>query len=333
MLSAASTLLGLGLAFAVTVYLAHQGSIALPLLRSVSVDAAALAWTLLITVTTTLLFGLVPGLKLSAGNIQDTLKDSGHGISAGGRHERLRSLMVISEVALACVLLVGAGLLLRSFLRVLDVDLGFQPSRAAVIKVDYDDGNSQAKRGAILEEILRHVDSLPGVEAAGITDMLPLGRNRSWRFSAKGKAYRKDEILVATARIVTPGYLGAMGMRLEEGRDFTWRDSAKSQRVAIVNQSAARRFWPGEDPVGRISLVNGADALVIGVLSDVRESSLEVSAGPEVYLPASQQDPEGAELVVRTKLPPEAVASSVMKTLRSRIRVSPRPNSVHSRGS
>jgi len=214
------------------------------------------------------------------------------------------------------VLLIGAGLLLRSFLHVLEVDLGFRPSQAAVIKVDYDDDNSAERRGVILQEMLRNIDSIPGVETAGVADMLPLGRNRSWGFEAKGHTYGKDEIRAALVRIVTPGYLRAMGMQIRDGRDFTWRDGAKSEHVVIINQAAARRYWPGENPVGRIALVNG-DTRVIGVISDVREHSLESSAGPEMYLPMTQADPEGAELVIRTKLPPEALASSVMKTLRA----------------
>ena len=315
-LSIAGSLLGLALAFVITIYLAHQGSIALPLLSSVRVDGAALAWTILIAVATAVLFGFAPGLRISTGNLQDALKDAGPGMSAGRKHERMRAVLVISEVALACVLLVGAGLLLRSFLRVLDVDLGFQPSRAAVIKIDYDDGNNAARRGAILREMLRNIDSIPGVEASGVTDMLPLGRNRSWGFQAKGKQYPKDVALAALVRIVTPGYLGAMGMHLLEGRDFNWQDTAGRETAVIINQAAARRFWPGEDPLGRLGLVNG-DARVIGVIADVREHSLEFSATPEMYLSVAQADPEGAELVVRTKLPPEALASSVMKTLRS----------------
>jgi predicted permease len=319
-LAAGGALLGLGLAFAVTIYLAHQGSIALPLLSSVRVDAAALAWTVLIAAATAVLFGLAPGLKISDGNLQDALKDSGPGTSAGRNHERMRAVLVISEVALACVLLVGAGLLLRSFLKVLDVDLGFQPSRAAVIKIDYDDGNdrnSRVRRGVILQEMLRNIDAIPGVEAAGVTDMLPLGRNRSWGFQAKGKQYPQEVALAALVRIVTPGYLDAMGMHLIAGRDFNWRDLAGRETALIINQAAARRFWPDEDPMGRLGQVDGADARVIGLLSDVREQSLEFSAQPEIYLAAAQADPEGAELVIRTKLPPEALASSVMTTLRS----------------
>jgi predicted permease len=315
-LSGAGALLGLVLAYALTFYLAHQGSIALPLLSSLRLDGAALLWTLLITAAATILFGIAPGLRISAGNLQDTLKDSGQGLSAGRKHERLRGALVISEVALACVLLVGAGLLLRSFIKVLDVDLGFQPNRAAVIKVDYDDGNNPERRGAILQEMLRNIASIPGIESAGIADMLPLGRNRSWGLAAKGQGFRQGEDHSALVRIVTPGYLAAMGMKLLGGRDFTWQDTSKSEFVVIINQSAARRFWPGEDPVGRLAVV-GRDARVIGLISDVREHSLESSSGPEMYLIATQAEPEGAELVVRTALPPATLASSVMQTLRS----------------
>jgi predicted permease len=315
-LSLAGALLGLALAFIITIYLSHQGSIALPLLSSIRVDGAALGWTILIAVATAVLFGFAPGLRISTGNLQDALKDAGPGMSAGRKHERMRAVLVISEVALACVLLVGAGLLLRSFLRVLDVDLGFQPSHAAVIKVDYDDGGNRERRGAILREMLRNVDAIPGIEASGVADMLPLGRNRSWGFQAKGKQYPKDMALGALVRIVTPGYLGAMGMHLLEGRDFNWQDTQGREPAVIINQAAARYFFPGEDPVGRLALVNG-DTRVIGVIADVREHSLEFSAQPEMYLSAAQADPEGAELVIRTKLAPEALASSVMKTLRS----------------
>jgi predicted permease len=316
-LSAAGAVLGLCMAFAVTSYLAHQGSIALPLLSSVRVDGTALAWTLLIAVAAAGIFGIVPAFEISAANLQIALKDSGAGMSQGRKHERLRSTLVVSEVALACVLLIGAGLLLRSFLRVLDVDLGFEPSRAAGIKIDYDDQANPARRGAILQEVLSRVNAIPGIESAGIADMLPLDRNRGWGFAAKGRLYQPGEFLGAMVYVVTPGYLGAMGMRLREGRDFTWQDGANTQPVVIINQAAARRHWPDQDPVGRLALINGRDARVIGIISDVRESSVEDASSPEMYLPIVQADPEGAELVVRTRLRPDVLAASVMRTLRS----------------
>jgi predicted permease len=316
-LVSAGALLGLGVAFGIAFYLSHQESIALPLLSSVRLDGTALVWTLAIAASAALLFGLVPALRLFAANIQENLKNSGQGVSTGRKHERLRAFLVVSEVALACVLLIGAGLLLRSFLNVLDVDLGFQPSRSSVIKIDYDDGGSAERRGEILHRIQQQIAAIPGIEAAGITDMLPLGRNRSWGFGVKGKQYPKDFDTSALVRIVTPGYLEAMGVRVASGHDFTWPEALGKGDVIIFNQAAARRFWPGEDALGRIVLMNGHEVRVVGIVSDLRQNSLEVSAEPEMFLPASQADPEGAELVVRSRLPVEALSAAVMKTLRS----------------
>jgi predicted permease len=319
-LSFAGALLGLGIALAITIYLAHQGSIALPLLSSVHIDVASLAWTLLVAVTAAVLFGLVPGLRISGGNLQESLKDSGHGASDGKKHDGLRSVLIISEIALACVLLVGAGLLLRSFLRILDVDLGFEPSRAASISLDYNDGGDPAKRSVFWQEVLRQVEQIPGVETAGITDNLPMSRNRSWGISVKGKekTYRKGELEPPFVYIVSPGYLNAMGMHLVKGRDIRWDDTDKKVGVVIINETIARRLWPGEDPIGRIANVIGMDARVIGVVADVRESSVEGKPGWQMYLSGAspQFGPEGAQLVVRTKLPPETLASTVMSTLR-----------------
>jgi predicted permease len=281
------------------------------------VDGTALAWTLLIAVGAAVLFGLVPAFKTAGGNLQEALKDAGPGMSQGKKHEGMRAVLVVTEVALACVLLIGAGLLLRSFLRVLDVDLGFQPSRAAAIKLDYDDGDNPVRRGVILQNILRRVGEIPGIESAGVADMLPLDRNRSWGFVAKENVGDKKRH-GAFVYVATPGYIDAMGMRLREGRDFNWHDQPANEPVIIINQAAARREWPGQDPIGRVALGMGRDEThVVGVISDVRESTLEDVSGAQVYIPMTQAGPEGAELVVRTKLPPDALASSVMRTLRA----------------
>jgi predicted permease len=317
-LSFAGALFGLGLAFAITIYLAHQGSIALPLLSSVRIDGAALAWTLFVAVSAAVFFGLVPALRISGGNLQEFLKDSGHGSSDGKKHEALRSALIISEIALACVLLVGAGLLLRSFLRILDVDLGFEPSRAASISVDYNEGGDAVKRSVIWQDVLRRVEAIPGVETAGITDNLPMSRNRSWGIQVKGKAYRKGELEDTFVYIVSPGFLNAIGMHLVKGRDIRWDDINRKEGVVIINETVARRLWPGEDPVGRLAQTGGMDARVVGVVADVHESSVEGNPGWQMYLSgaAPQFGPEGAQLVVRTKLPPETLAASVMSTLR-----------------
>ena len=315
-LSSAGALLGLLFAYATTSYLAHEGSVALPLLNSISVDSTALAWTLIITVVTAILFGILPAFKMSSNNIQKALKDTGQGVSESRGHDRLRSALVVSEVALACVLLVGAGLLLRSFLRVLDVDLGFNPSRAAALKVDYDDGNNADKKVAIFQEMQRRVQAIPGIESAGITDNLPLDRNRSWGIKAKGVDYHKGELQATFVYIVSPGYLKSIGMRLHSGRDFTWSDGPKSQKVVIINQTVARKLWPGRDPIGQTAEIIG-DTRVIGVIDDVQTDTVEGESGWQMYLPLAQQSNDGAQLIIRSKLPPEALASSVMNVLRS----------------
>jgi predicted permease len=316
-LSAAGAALGLGLAFAITSSLVHQASIALPLLSEVRVDGTALVWTLLVAVSAAILFGILPRIKISSGNLYERLKDAGQGMSEWKKHERMRAVLVISEVALACVLLVGAGLLLRSFLRVLDVNLGFQPAQAATIKIDYDDGRSPAKRSMIFQQILSHIEAIPGVEAAGMADYLPPGQNRNWGpLTPKGKTYRPGELPSPLVYVVTPGFFRAMGMSLVAGRDFSWEDGPTSQWVVIINEAAARALWPERNAVGQIVVAGGRDRLVIGVVADVRETSVEGAPGWQAYYPATQTGPDDAELVVRTKLPPATLAASVLRTLR-----------------
>jgi predicted permease len=147
--------------------------------------------------------------------------------------------------------------------------------------------------------------------------MLPLSRNRSWGIAAKGHGkYKKGELEDTFVYMVSPGYLNAIGMRLIKGRDISWDDGPKSERVVVINETVAKRLWPGQDPVGRIAEVNDGDARVVGVIADVHESGAETVPGWQMYLPATQWGPAGAELVVRTKLQPTALASNVMHTLR-----------------
>jgi predicted permease len=317
-LSLAGAAVGLCFAAVLVFYLAHQTSITLPLLTTIRLDSAALGWTLAIAVITGILFGVAPAFKLSGTDLQTALKDSGSGMASGRRHERFRATLVVSEIALACILLVGAGLLLRSFLRVLDVDLGFEPSHAASMQVDYNDGGKLENRGPILQELLRRVSALPGVDSAGISDMLPLDRNRTWGLAALGTA-SKDRDTQAFVYVVTPRYIPTLGMRIRAGRDFNWTDTPLSQHVVIVNEAMARREWPGQDAVGKLAEgIEKNPVRVIGVIADVRESSLEAVSSPEIYVPMTQNaDAEGATLVIRTRLAPESLAAGVLTTLRS----------------
>ena len=237
---------------------------------------------------------------MSSGNLQEVLKDSGPGTSEGKKHERMRGALVISEVALACVLLIGAGLLMRSFLKVLDIDLGFQPDHAASIKVEYDDsaptGDASAvKRGVIFQQILSRVSGVPGVEAAGMVDFLPLGQNRAWGTpTPKGKTYPPGSLPGPLVYVISPGYVQAMGMRLH-GRDFAWSDNLKSEHVVLINSSAARLFWPGEDAVGKVLANGDSDLHVVGVVDDIHADSVEGQPGWQIYYPTTQEGPAGAQ--------------------------------------
>ena len=321
MLSGAGAAFGLGLALTLITWLAHQGSLALPLLSTLRIDGLSLGWTVVIAVFTATIFGLLPGLRIASGNLQEVLKDSGAGAGLGRKHESVRAALVVSEIALACVLLVSAGLLLRSFLKVLDVDLGFQPDHEASIKVDYDDGApsadaSQAKRGEIFQQIIARVSALPGVEVAGMSDYLPLGPNREWDTPVpQGKIFAPGELPDPLVYVITPGFIRAMGIGLR-GRDFTWADGPHSERVVLINASAARVYWPGEDAVGKILMRDQEEDHVVGVVDDVHEETVEGGAGSQIYYPATQQGPSGAQLVVRTSLPPAALAASVLRALR-----------------
>ncbi len=326
LLSAAGALLGLGLAFLVIYWLAHQGAIALPLLATLRIDGSALAWTILVATFAAVFFGLVPGLRIAGSNLHEGLKDSGPGAGQSRKFGRLRAVLVVTEIALACMLLAGAGLLLRSFLRVLEVDLGFEPNRAAAVKVEYDDSAptplaSVQKRAVIFQQILARVEAIPGVQAAGITDFLPLGQNRSWGTPWPKGIRRPDQAPSGPlVYVVSPGYLRAMGTPLR-GRDFTWDDGPKSGNVVIINSAYARflanyAHWPNGNAVGQV-VNDGSDLRIVGVADDVHEESVEGSAGWQIYYPALQATPAGAELVIRTTLPPAALASSVMRVLRN----------------
>ncbi len=320
-LSSAGAALGLGWALILIAWLAHQGSVALPLLGALRIDGPALGWTVLVAVSTAIIFGLLPGIRIASGNLHEMLKDSGPGAGLGRKHERLRAALVIFEVALACVLLVSAGLLLRSFVKVLDVDLGFQAGRAASIQVEYDDSAPtndarQAKRGEIFQQVITRVSAVPGVEAAGICDFLPLGPNRSWDAPIpKGRIAVPGELPEPLVYVITPGFIHAMGIRLH-GRDFTWADGPHSERVVLINASAARFYWPGEDAVGKSLMRGKEEDRVVGVVDDVHEENVEGATGSEIYYPAMQQQPDWAQLVVRTSMQPASLAASVLHALR-----------------
>ena len=311
-------LLGLVLAFGATRAMSGLRAMNIPLLSSIRVDSTALLFTAGVALLTGLLFGLAPALQLSGGAVQEALKDSSRGSSQGRHGAWVRSTLVISEIALACILLVGAGLLMRSFLHVLDVDLGFQPARTAVWTIETGSRfQTNAQQDSFYRRLQQAVETVPGVESAGVTDCLPLSRNRSWGMRAKGVEYGPGQIPIVFPRIIGPGYLHAMRIPMRAGRDFSEHDMADSQRVIIVNETLARTVWPGRDPLGQEAFIYGKDPFrVVGVVGDVRHASLEEAGSSELYLPVAQAGSSSVELVVRTKLAPEAAAPAIRAAMR-----------------
>lgn len=316
-LSCCGAALGLLLAVAGTRELAHLNPFNIPLLGSVRVDGSTVAFTLLAAVTSGVLFGLAPALQVPAYKLREGLQDAGRESSGSSRHGWFRDGLVVSEFALACVLLVGAALLIQSFLRVLDVNLGFQPRHAAALRIDPSFRiSSFAQQNSFIDDVLHHARSVPGIAAAGIADVLPLKGDRSWQVAGKGQVYEKGNHPEAFVRVVSDGYFKAVGVPLKSGREFTESDRASSEPVVIVNETLARTLWPGQDPIGQMMTQDGGRR-VIGVVGDVHHGGPERLGGSEMYLPMRQTaDYPEMELVVRTALPLDSLAAGMRVALR-----------------
>jgi predicted permease len=316
-LSCCGAALGLALAMGGTRALAHLDAFNLPLLQSVRIDGPALAFTLLAAVTTGVLFGLLPALHAPAAGVQGVLKDSSRGSTGGRRHAWIRNGLVVSEIAFACALLVGAGLLMRSFMRVLEVNPGFQSEGVATLRIDPSVRPPDlAQQNSYIDDVLQRTRALPGTRAAGLTDVLPLGGDRAWQVSGKGQVYPKDQHPESFVRVVSDGYFESVGIRVQAGRAFTESDRASSEPVVIVNETLARTLWPGQAAVGQTMTQDGGRR-VVGVVADVRHQSLEAAGGSEMYLPMRQtRDYPAMQLVVRTELPPERLAAGILAALR-----------------
>ncbi|MPZ19143.1 MAG: FtsX-like permease family protein [Luteitalea sp.] len=292
---------GLGVVFSYVAvgYVRQLEGLSIPLLRGVEINGVALGVAVGVTVLTALLFGLVPALAAARGDVGAALKEGGRGSSEGRDHRFVRSLLVVSEVALACVLLVGAGLFLRSFLHVLDVDLGFAPERTYALRVDAGENiDTEEKFLAYMRGLVSAARDVPGIAAASITDAVPLDSNRTWGVRAQGQP--PEETVGALVKIIGPGLFETMQTPLVAGREFRDSDDTSHQPVAIVNETLAKQLWPNGDPLREALQVGNDERQVVGVVADVRHLTVEESAGPEFYLPILQRGTMSPSLVVRT---------------------------------
>ena len=317
-LASAGAVLGVGLAFAGTWLLRELDGMTIPLLRDVRTDATALIFTVVVTLVTGVVFGLVPALQATGAAMTSALKDASRGSTESRERTWVRQALVVAEVAFACVLLVGAGLLIRSLTAVLEVNMGFEPAQSATIRVDPDSRvTTREQRLAYLSEVLRRVGEAPGIQHAAITDALPMGRNRTWGAGAKGVTYERGRYPLAFVRVVSEGYPAALGVPILAGRDLAASDMPDTEPVMLVNKSLAEALWPGRNPIGQYIVGPCAkERRVVGVLGDVRHLSLEQPSGNEMYIPARQcGDLAGAYLVVRSTQPITQVAGTLRAAL------------------
>jgi predicted permease len=315
LLSLLGAALGVPLAFALVSYVRTRPGLSLPLLHRVEVDGMALLFTAGIAVACGIAFGLLPAARIANGDPQHAMREQSRGSTQGLTQARLRSALVAGEVALACILLVSAGLLLRTFLRVQAVDLGFAPSQTLAMRVNTSSGLDDAARRVVLQEIARRVAALPGIESAGLTDALPLERNRTWTIGVPGREYPAGQRPLAFAYMAGPGFFRTMGMRLKDGRDLAESDRADNEPVVVVSESLARVLYPGQSAVGRLAQIGRTDLRIVGVVADIRQTSLETGGALHFYLPFTQSENTSMDLVVRSSLPVATIAPEIRRML------------------
>jgi putative ABC transport system permease protein len=298
----------------------------LPRESEVGLDGKVLLFTLALSLLTGLLFGLAPALSATSGRLYGALKEGGRAMAGGARGKMIRNLLVLGEVAIALILLVGAGLLLRSFERLRAVDPGFRPEGvlSAQLVLPQQKYAEEASQINFTRELLERLRAIPGVRSADTVFPLPLGGNGFvLTFRVEGKpAPRPGEAPNANVRVVTPDYFQTMGTRLLQGRPFTPQDSPDAVPVIIVNKTMADKLWPGENPIGKRITYDDPEEPdiswreVVGVAANVHHSDLEQEPGSEVYWP-QLQSPVGGELnvIVRTEGDPARLSGAVREAV------------------
>ena len=294
-----------------------------PRLSEINLDWRVLGFTLVATVLTGALFGLAPALQLSKTDVQESLKESGRGASSSRRHNRLRNLLIVGEVALSVVLLVGAGLLFRSFLQLQSVDTGFTSQQVLTVRLSPAGSNYRrdADYIAFYKQVIERVSVLPGVSAVGAINTLPLDKGPTAGFRIEGRPpLTIDKWPGANYRCVSTDYFRAMNIPMSQGRAFDERDTDTAPLVMIINQALAARDFPNDNPVGKRINLGNTDSKgqpvwweIVGVAANVRSLELREEATPEFYLSSLQDTFANMFVVVRTSVEPSSVAASVRR--------------------
>ncbi len=316
--------LGLVLAIASLRILVRLIPAEVPRLNAIGLDLHLLGFAFLVSLVAGILFGLAPALRVSKISLTESLNESGRGAGGGGReHSRLRDFLVVSEVALAIVLLLGAGLLIQSFFNLTRVNPGFNPDHVLTFQLDSPAGKPATQIPAFIREVVASMRALPGVISASAVASLPLtGDNIGSSFEIQDEPTPMGSRPMADFNAVEPNYFGTLGIALVAGRDFTERDDSKSAPVVIINRTLARRFFPNQNPIGqhlRPGIGNGYGPgelpirEIVGVIEDVKQSGLGDDASPEIYAPQAQSPFGTMILVVRTANDPRTIVEAARR--------------------
>jgi putative ABC transport system permease protein len=298
----------------------------IPRIEEISLDWRVAAFTLAVSVVTGLAFGLAPALQSARGDLRGALQSGGRGAS-GGSLDRMRGALVATQVALALILLVGAGLLIKSFARLQEVDPGFRPANLLTFRVALPAARypSDTARRLLFGQLESRLATLPGVQLVGGVTSLPIGGSYPYiTFNIEGMRDRVPGVMQdAVPLAVTTDYLRTLGIRLRSGRSFTAQDGPGALPVALVNAEMARRFWRGKNPIGsRITLGNPNDTsaiwrTVVGVIENTRLESLDREPYPQMLFPAAQYDPGAMDFALRTSVPPTSLTAAVRREVRA----------------
>ena len=292
----------------------------IPRLNQIGIDGRVLGFSLLVSILTAIIFGLVPALQASKPDLNESLKEGGRGATTGVQGKRVRNALVVAEVAIALVLLIGAGLMIRSFLFLRQVNVGFNPDNLLTMRVQLSGTKYREGQAAtnFFQQLIQRVEALPGVQAAGaVTDIFLSQTPNSTNFSIEGRPEMPpSERVEVPVDTVTPGYFKAMGMQLMKGRFFEDRDAREAPPVVIINETMARQFWPDEEPLGKrlkYGTLNSQDTWkeIVGVVADARRTGFDHEVRPETYLPLAQSPAGGMALVIRTDADPLKLAGTM----------------------
>jgi putative ABC transport system permease protein len=315
-LAIAGAVAGLALAFGLLRLLISLSPPGTPGLEKIGIDTYVLGFTFLIAVVTGLFFGVAPALQLSKTDLNHSLKDTGKGVPGGSRGGRLRSVLVIAEIALALILLIGSGLLMKSFILLQRVDPGFNPEQVLTLRVILNrtsyPNNPQVTD--FYSQLIDRVKALPGAQSAALISTLPLsGNDTDTDFLIEGRpAPPPNQEPTAWFNLVSPDYFKTMELRVIKGRSFTNLDNEKSPLVVIISETMARRYFPNEEPLGK-RIGRGPDGWreIVGVVKDVKHFGLDADTPPAMYMPMRQVPGRAMSLVVRTTGDPLSLAPSI----------------------